>query len=391
MVVFLLSSFMDALPIFKKYGIDTSSVRAYLGKFRTLRFEGGNIEAHPSEVANIVYWERRIPLVWLKDKRRFVISKDTLRKFIVSEYEDSVVLKFYTDKIPSIDRKSRRKLEVFFPNIHYPKYSFVEGDGFLKHVEISNLSYGVIFSVFTNENFIVSLRSRENLQRIVLKSPRSIGYIVIDPGHGGKDPGAIANGVMEKDVALGISLKLEKFLKDMGFNVVMTRRSDRFVSLRKRAEIAKKYDAFIFVSIHANYSRNKQAYGPETYFLSPARTNEERAVEMLENKVLEYEEEDGSIANMIVSDMLQNKFLEESQKLAFFVHKHLTRYSKDRKVRQAGFYVLRKIYAPSILVEVGYLTNRKEARRLMDESYQRKLAKAIAEGIKEYIEWYIGR
>ncbi|MEO0178258.1 MAG: N-acetylmuramoyl-L-alanine amidase [candidate division WOR-3 bacterium] len=221
----------------------------------------------------------------------------------------------------------------------------------------------------------------------------NFGYIVIDPGHGGKDPGAIGKwGIKEKDITLSVSKKIANILKkEYGFKVILTREEDIFLSLSERAEIAKRYNAKLFVSIHCNYSEVDNAFGPETYFLSTARTSEERAVEALENSVIKYEVEESDILKFIVSDILQNAYLKESQKLAFFVHEKLKDGRNDRGIKQAGFYVLRKVYAPSILIEIGFISNPEEAKLLMDEEYQNKLAKAIAEGIKNYIDWYIRR
>jgi N-acetylmuramoyl-L-alanine amidase len=173
--------------------------------------------------------------------------------------------------------------------------------------------------------------------------------------------------------------------------VVLTRDGDYFVSLKERAEIAKKFNAKLFVSIHCNYSETDNAEGPETYFLSTARTNEERAVETLENSVIKYEVEDNDLLKFIISDILQNAYLKESQKLAFFIHQKISKDRKDRGVKQAGFYVLRGVYSPSVLVELGFISNPKEAKLLSDEKYQDEIARNIAEGIKAYVDWYIRR
>lgn len=220
---------------------------------------------------------------------------------------------------------------------------------------------------------------------------RKIRVVVIDPGHGGHDPGAVANGVREKDVVLQVSRLVAKKLEKAGFKVVLTRTGDYFVTLAERARIAKKYNADLFVSIHCNYAPGSRlARGIETYFLSEARTEWERSVAAFENSVIKYEVDkkvvDNDILTMILGDMAQYEFLKESQDLAYFIQESLVNSvnSVDRGVKQAGFYVLQGVYAPSALVELGFLTNREEAKRLTDARYQEKLADAIVDAIIKF-------
>ncbi len=216
--------------------------------------------------------------------------------------------------------------------------------------------------------------------------------IVVDPGHGGHDFGAIGiDGIMEKDLTLQFGLKIYKLLKDKGYKAVLTRKSDEFVSLFERRRIANNIQAKykIYVSLHCNFMSNMKAWGLETFFLSTSRTNTKRAVELLENMGYDEGELEDEL-KVIVGDILQNIYLEESQKLAFFIHDALKKYTKDRGVRQANFYVLKKIYFPSVLVELGYISNPDEAMKLKDPNYQERVSKDLIEGIENFLGWKFG-
>ncbi len=232
--------------------------------------------------------------------------------------------------------------------------------------------------------------------RIFPQLRRRIKRILLDPGHGGKDPGALGRrGTREKDIVLDISQRVKSALLKKGFEVYLTREDDRYVSLAERAAQAAKSGAQIFVSIHANWAENKAARGIETYFLSEAKTDWERAVAARENAVFEREianpflKKDDQLS-IILADLAQNEFLFESSELAAkiqeaaigFVH------ANDRGVRQANFYVLRNIFMPAVLVECGYLSNRGEEGLLLKTEYRAKLARAIADGVANFAVEY---
>lgn len=226
-------------------------------------------------------------------------------------------------------------------------------------------------------------------------SHNKIDVIVIDPGHGGKDPGAVSKrGTKEKDIVLSIAKKVASKLRKKGFKVILTRDRDVFITLGERARIANRSKCDLFVSIHANYSKGKRAHGIETYFLSEARTKWERSVAAFENSVIKYELKDKvdekNILKWILGDMAQNEFLRESQDLAAFVQESIVKKTKslDRGVKQAGFYVLRGVYAPSILIETGFITNPKEEKKLKSKRYQNRLADGIVAGILKYKRYY---
>jgi N-acetylmuramoyl-L-alanine amidase len=224
-----------------------------------------------------------------------------------------------------------------------------------------------------------------------------IRTIAIDPGHGGKDPGAIGKkGVKEKDVNLKVALKLAELMKKKtDMKVFMTRKVDSYISLSDRTKIANKKNADLFVSIHCNASRKKDLRGFEAYFLSVAKTDEERAVALRENLSVRFEEPSADSASLndlqfIFWDLAQNEFLRESNEWAGMMCREFDDGSKirSRGVRQAGFFVLNDAHMPSILLELGYLSNPAEEDLLGNRKYQYKLAEQIFKGIENYIERY---
>ncbi len=219
--------------------------------------------------------------------------------------------------------------------------------------------------------------------------------IVLDPGHGGRDPGAVgAGGSAEKDRNLEIALLVRDLLSVSmpSVRVVMTREDDRYVSLGERTRLANREKADLFVSIHCNASTRREAGGFETFFLSLARTDEARAVAAMENGVVEMDEaaESDSTAgalSFLLADLAQNLYLSQSSGLAALVQQSLAREwieGSDRGVKQAGFYVLRGAWMPSILVEVAFISNPGEERLLQDLDFRFGTASAIVAGIEAF-------
>ncbi|RKZ03166.1 hypothetical protein DRQ21_06480 [Candidatus Fermentibacteria bacterium] len=219
--------------------------------------------------------------------------------------------------------------------------------------------------------------------------------IVVDPGHGGRDPGAVgANGSQEKDRTLEISLMVRDLLRIRlpELRIVLTRTSDEYVSLGARTRMANRNRADLFVSIHCNAAENRSAGGFETYFLSRARTDDARAVQMLENNVLELDDvstvsEDP--LSFLLADMAQSIFQNQSSYLAGAIQSNFTQLfpgRRSRGVKRAGFYVLRGAYMPAVLVEVGFISNPEEEQLLKSLDFRFKAAQAIVESIVEYAE-----
>src|SRR5438094_4506548 len=219
--------------------------------------------------------------------------------------------------------------------------------------------------------------------------------IVLDAGHGGHDSGATGpTGLMEKDLVLDVTRRVAKLVEArLGLKVLLTRDSDNFVTLRDRTSFANRQHADLFVSIHANAHREAAADGVETYFLSSEATDSAaRQVAALENSAVQLEQPAGrgaaqaDIVKAILWDLAQSEFQVESSRLAEVVHDSMTQTLRisSRGVKQAGFYVLGGAAMPAILLEIGFVTNPREERKLKDTKYRDELARAIFAGLAEY-------
>ena len=216
-----------------------------------------------------------------------------------------------------------------------------------------------------------------------------INRVVIDPGHGGHDPGARSRGLSEAELVLDVALRLEKLLlKEPGVEVVMTRRSDVFVPLEERTAIANREGADLFLSIHANASRNVNARGVETYFLNFASNPEAEAVAARENSASGQTMH--KLPDIVKAITLNNK-LDESRDFATLVQRemvqHLTRSNaqvRDLGVKQAPFVVLIGAGMPSVLAEISFVTHAQEGRLLKSANYRQRIAEALFQGIRRY-------
>lgn len=227
----------------------------------------------------------------------------------------------------------------------------------------------------------------------------AIKTIVIDPGHGGKDPGAIGpTGLKEKDAALSISKQLKVELeRRLNCRVVLTRNDDRFLELDERTVFANSMNADLFLSIHLNASRNPAARGIETYFMSPSRSKDEMETASRENMLaLKSNNETENDLAYIMSDLINTQKVNESSQLADTVQRAAVKgmrpyYGgvKDKGVKQAMFYVLWRATMPSALVETSFISNRDEERRLRTPEYVASLAKSIASGVENYTRTYM--
>jgi len=229
-----------------------------------------------------------------------------------------------------------------------------------------------------------------------VKPPRKpliskIRRIVVDPGHGGHDPGAVgATGLQEKDVVLAIGLRLrEMLIEELGVDVVMTRSNDIFIPLEERTAIANKVNADLFLSVHANAAPNRQATGIETYYLNLAKTEKVAQLAAKENGT---SLEKVSILQAILFDLMANYKLNDSAHLADEVQKSLHKKIKNRHadvknlgVKQGPFYVLVGATMPSILVETAFLSNVVEESRMREPIYLEMTAEGIVDGVRSYI------
>lgn len=216
-----------------------------------------------------------------------------------------------------------------------------------------------------------------------------VSRIVIDPGHGGHDPGARGRGITEAELVLDIALRLEKLIEKLpGVEVVLTRRENEFITLQERTAIANREGADLFLSIHANASGAASARGVETYFLDFASNQGAAAVAARENATSE--QTMGALQDVVKAIALNNK-LDESRDFATYVQREMIgtlRKSnsalKDLGVKKAPFVVLIGAAMPSVLAEVSFLTNPQEARLLKGGSYRQRIAQALFEGVKKY-------
>ena len=241
----------------------------------------------------------------------------------------------------------------------------------------------VLCLLFLNSSFLYSQENNNNFT------------VVLDPGHGGKDPGNRGNGYYEKNIALSIALKVGSELeKQSNIKVIYTRKKDVFVNLFKRAEIANKAKADLFISIHCD-SHSSNAYGAGTFVLGLHANQRNFEIAKKENSVIFKEENyeqkyDGfdpnSPESVISLVLMQEDYLDQSIVIADLIQKAFVSdlKRKNRTVKQAGFIVLKYTYMPSVLVETGFLTNKKEGAYLNSKKGQTEMSKSIAKGILRY-------
>ena len=215
--------------------------------------------------------------------------------------------------------------------------------------------------------------------------------IVIDAGHGGKDPGAVGyRGTKEKDIALDVAKRLEKKLsKNMNVKVIMTRDEDVFLRLSERTKIANDNKGSLFISIHTNAAEDRRASGFETFLIGLNKNEYAAKVAARENAVLELEgsaNKDLSGEDLIQATMAQASFAEYSETFADLVQKEIKKrvQSKDRGVKQAGFVVLARASMPNVLVELGFISNPAEEKKLRSPQYREQLATAIYRAVEQY-------
>lgn len=244
------------------------------------------------------------------------------------------------------------------------------------------------------KNQHMSRLSTENILSSKITKQLALGVrtIVIDPGHGGKDPGAPGyfKGVNEKDITLKIAKKLARKMRDqLKCRVLLTRSTDRYLTLEGRTAIANTKNADLFISIHCNASRNRKVTGIETYYLNLATDNQAIEVAARENAT---SRKNISDLESILNDLMKNEKINESSRLAADVQKALCSDMKKKYshivnlgVKQAPFYVLIGARMPSILIETSFISNRKECRRLLNQKYQNAICNSIINGVENYI------
>ncbi|MDX2495235.1 MAG: N-acetylmuramoyl-L-alanine amidase [Desulfuromusa sp.] len=245
------------------------------------------------------------------------------------------------------------------------------------------------------DDSIASILNSSSDRQPVLHVPQEvhdegIHLIVVDAGHGGKDPGAIGpHNTYEKNVVLQMAKALAKALRQqLGVKVLLTRSDDRYLELRERTEYANQVGADLFISLHANATVNGKAYGVETYFLNLSKNNQAAEVAARENGTTL---QDVSNLEAILFDLMANAKINESSRLAAEVQQSLVaglrpHYSriKDHGVKQGPFHVLLGATMPSVLIEAGFISHPREEKRLASADYQKRVATAIVKGVKSY-------
>jgi len=225
--------------------------------------------------------------------------------------------------------------------------------------------------------------------------------LVIDAGHGGHDAGAVGSTAKEKDINLAVALKVGKLIEEnlSDVKVVYTRKTDVFIPLQRRADIVNENHADLFISIHTNATKGSQAYGAETYTLGLAKTKANLEVAMMENSVILLEDDyktkykgfdPSSVDSYIMFEFMQDKYIDKSIEIASSIQNQFVNYAKrhDRGVRQAGFWVLHRSACPSVLVELGFISNPVEERFLASEFGRNQLSASIYNAFVNYKRSY---
>lgn len=332
------------------------------------------------------------------------------------------VKKFNEKEIMLDIRNGWFHIEVYGGKIDTSSISKIPGKGFVTKIEGYQMgdtasmafklkgkikSRDLVLQESSND-FYVNLRTESNISKqrenehvktelTEQKKKWYIDTIVLDAGHGGKDPGAPGYNkkINEKDVVLPITLalgkKLKQNLKDV--KIIYTRKTDVFIPLWKRTEIANKANGKLFISVHANASTSRKLNGFETYFLSADKDERAKGVVLKENSVIEFEEtvdrQRYEGVNFILATMAQSAFIKQSQYLASVIQKSLKfKLEKigmtDRGVKQGPFWVMVGATMPNVLVETGFVSNKYEFNKLIKSTTQNKIADAICQGIIKY-------
>ncbi len=321
---------------------------------------------YPLQVAGVRYSSR-------PEKTRIVLDLDSYPFYRVEKNASS--LQIY---LPGYEGKPRT---LFINNQLVKKLT-------LKPEEIStSLTIELAKANYTYRVFPLTNPYRLVIDLSYRQSRKSLQRIVIDPGHGGKDPGAIGwGGLKEKNVTLKIALYLRDYLKRDGFTVFLTRDKDVFVPLRKRVQFSNSHQADLFVSIHCNASLSRYATGFETYYLDEALDPLSRAVARVENSVVNLEDKVEKRKLTILEDLDFLEYRKESIMLARLIQAKLDRYlpTPNRGHKSALFYVLKGIDSPGVLVETGFISSPYEARLFRKNSYLKQIARGIEGGIVNF-------
>jgi len=319
-------------------------------------------------------------IFWLKEPCRLVIDIQgiTAHKAGRIKVEDGVI------KVIRWAPRERGKVRVVLELYEKLAFSFF----YLKPFQGLGARY--VIDVLKPPQVVRKEKEAREIEAARVKKEKKF-VVVIDPGHGGDDPGAIHNGIREKEVVLRIAKKLQAMLNATpGYRAYLTRVGDYYVSLRKRVEIAQDYRADLFISIHCNAAPNRRARGVMVFSLSSkgATDSVARMLAKIENTadMMEVEFSKKREINYILLDLAQDYSATESIKFAKIALRNLVRETglPNGGVKRAGFTVLKNPGIPSVLVEVGFLTNRREARLIRSEAFRIRVARALSKSVIDY-------
>ncbi len=316
-----------------------------------------------------------------EEKKRIVLdfTQDTFFKHKVFEKKIEISFKNKIKINPDVKQKNK------YVKLNYDKSLNKITLSFNKNIFSTNV-YLLKKKQNIHSRIVIDYFNKNNRKRIV----------IIDPGHGGKDSGAV--GIyknLEKNITLKVGLLIkEEFKKYPNFRIILTRDKDYFIKLRNRTKIAKQNNADIFISLHADFNRNSRARGISLYTLSERASDKEAAaLARRENRSdlidgVDLSSETSEVTSILL-DLTKRDTLNQSSHLVNFL---INSFKKDmnllqRTHRYAGFAVLKSLDIPSVLIEMGYLSNKQDSKLLMTEEYQKKLSKKIVKAIIEYFYW----
>lgn len=439
-LLFVSLSFQSLYAVSLNYYQDKFKItkKLYLGAIMS-----NNKEKEIEYLKKIIRYGDKININTLKYKRELnrldkttSVHKPVKTKFVIKEKftiksikqtKNSIIIDFYNNINKNFIKFSEDKTKIYH-------YDYFDIKGSYKYTKPTKLYFKAVNKTIVKQtakkNIRISLRSKKNPKTIYIINKKQIiikildtpikskkytkqkikekvkllpsnlfetsnKVIVIDPGHGGKDPGAVGkNRRYEKNIVLNISKYVKKELTKKGFKVYLTRSRDKYLKLSSRTKIANRKNAHIFVSIHANAarkSRANKAHGIETYFLSPARSARAKRVAAKENKG-DMNSMGWSSKNSLLTILNRSK-ITASNKMAIDIQKNMlfslrgkygNKSIRDGGVREGPFWILVGAQMPSVLIEVGYITHYKEGKRINTSSYQKLIAKGIAKGIESY-------
>ena len=373
----------------KKYKIELSKISKKQIKITNIK-KYINEKKQKYDIKKIYSKNNAIVLLFNRKITKNDISFSKFKRKNLYYYNVKIKGRYKKAFLTKIKLKNIYKIKVIQLNKSYLQISLIDK----KNLKISY----VIFNkhLYITYKILQLSKKIKVLPKIYSNFDYKNKIIVIDPGHGGKDTGAIGpKKRLEKNVVLKIAKYLYYELKKRGFRVYLTRNADYFKSLRYRTHFANKKKADLFISIHANSvkkSRAKYAKGIETYFLSPARSQRAKRAAAIENRA-EIAGMNYNTKNIYLNILNRTKII-ASQKLGIDIQKNIIYslkkvYGKeiiDGGVREAPFWVLVGATMPAVLIEVGYISHPIESKRLISKSYQKLIAKAIANGIESYLQ-----